>query len=508
MLGVFGTACELPVEPPARDTEPLSAADPWELTQGDLNRIAQGLARALGSELLRRELVADLRSSPYEQYSLDFNRYISSNSLLPNALRAELPDDVVDRILSSGDQVELLIPNALHRATWEATDDIVVFGEIELSETLVLSDLLALSRHVYRTDGSSFDWKFGDQMGGPYVKIGTLGTRQTSFVPRERNTFALSDKGHRRTISDVDSEFQSNFNPNIETAVSWMATAGEEEHCGTDLDPHPTDLCLPPEDTRPKPLFGKVLPSGRTYYDCVYNLRVDRDGDGFDDGCEYEIADAWRPRLLFDPQEQHKGRYEHWAVKRSGEGLRVFYALAYYYDPGRWVLGRRYTDHDGDSEWIVLDVSDVNSLFDGRWETRWIIRRICLSAHWTAGLGADATSCRDVAGRSDRPKVWISRGKHGNYFTRDECNQGGLRGFRDVCTQSWSGPTEDFNVVENRNLSYVGYTIYPVQHNGLTEWMWDRREFCGWRNWSDTCSGGYGLSLAAWGWSTLSGVSG
>jgi len=201
----FTAACEFPVEPVARDTDSRSVAGLYQLTQEDLNRIARGLARALESESLRRELVADLRSSPYEQYSLDFNRYISSNSLLPNALRAELADDLIDRLLSSGDQVELLIPDAWHRANWEATDDIVVVGNIDPLVTAGLVDPAVLSRVAYRADGSSFVWEFGEQIHDPYVKVNA---RHASFVPRPSGgAVAAAANGNRLTVSTLEGGF-------------------------------------------------------------------------------------------------------------------------------------------------------------------------------------------------------------------------------------------------------------------------------------------------------------
>lgn len=485
LSGVFSTACELPVGPPARDVELSRVSASYELTQEDLNLIAQGLARALESESLRRELVADLRSSPYKQYSLDFNRYMSLNSLLPVAMRAELPDDLVDRILSGSELIELVIPDPWHRATWEATGDIVVFGDIELPAAKPIVDLATLSRVVHRVDGSSFVWEFGEQMQDPYVKVGA---RHAPFVPRLAGAVAAANNWNRLTVSTLQSE----FSPNIDEEVMWTSDMDEQR------EDNPCNYIDCNGQIR-----GKILPSGRTYHDCTSDLRGgDGDNDGLDDECEYEIAYAFRPYLLFDPNERASGRYEHWAVAPHGGSavriVRVFYALAYYYDNGAWILGFKVTEHDGDSEWIYFDIEERAIERQGQTSIEWVLKRACLSAHWRSGWGADSSSCRDRRG-GDRPTVFVSRGKHGNYFSKVECNNGGHWLRRDICRQHYGDPTDDFEVVRSRNLGGPDTNLgRAVGHRGRREDMWDRRIFCGWQR-SNTapCSGGYGRSLVA-----------
>lgn len=520
LLGVLSTACELPVEPVVRDTEPSRVADPYELTQDDLNRIAQAVAGALESQSLRRELVADFRSSPYEQYSLDFSGYMSLNTLLPNAVRAGLPDDLVDRILFSGDQFELSIPDAWHRATWEATDDIVVLATSFVSADLNLlrssyADVIALSPIVYRTDGSSFVWKFGEQMHDPYVKIGA---RRTPFVPRFGSAVGAASDGNRRTISTVQSErraFRNKFGSNSENAVPWMSDIDEDDEIpvctGNVCDPPPVN----PDPFR-RALRGRVLPSARTWFDCR-DIGTDLDRDGFNDDCEYEIASTFAPRLKFDPDEPARGRYSHWAVipcsavsycdTDYSRSVRVFYAFSYYYDTGTRVgnpLSTVVGEHDGDSEWIVLDIQQGTIVRQGQESTEWILEEACYSAHWRSRGwwgSAESSECRrgNNTQHSYNPQprgaVYISRGKHGNYFSAELCNRGGYMG-RDVCTWNWvnDDPIGDFPVVRDRNLGGPVPWGISVSHRGRSENMWGRR-FCGWSNWYKKCSGGYGISL-------------
>jgi hypothetical protein len=78
---------------------------------------------------------------------------------------------------------------------------------------------------------------------------------------------------------------------------------------------------------------------------CMLVPNRDEDLDHIDDVCEYRVAEAFRPQLVFHPDENQESRETYWAVEQSKTKqmqLNVAYLLGYHDDS--W--------HDGDSELI------------------------------------------------------------------------------------------------------------------------------------------------------------
>ncbi|MDE2804739.1 MAG: hypothetical protein OXN18_06285, partial [Gemmatimonadota bacterium] len=102
---------------------------------------------------------------------------------------------------------------------------------------------------------------------------------------------------------------------------------------------------------------------------------IDLDGDDILDECEFDVAYAFRPSLVFHPEEDAKSRETYWAVRqptKTSSSLRIFYALGYHRDTGIDALGGAF-GHDGDSEAIVVSVTPRV----GRWTTDTVL----ISAH-------------------------------------------------------------------------------------------------------------------------------
>ncbi|MFN2564549.1 MAG: hypothetical protein ABR499_05995 [Gemmatimonadaceae bacterium] len=169
----------------------------------------------------------------------------------------------------------------------------------------------------------------------------------------------------------------------------------------------------------------------------------DRDADGVDDDCELALAQAFAPELIVDPSDclwdngvrpsRLGGGYLFAAESTPDDrGIRIAYLPAYYRDCG-WqgvacaTRGRRCSAHDGDSEVVVVEARYDHAI------ARWITEAVFLSAHC---FGRSNGRCRWYEGDMlprlawaggilrAAPRVWVAKGKHGNYPSRAACDTG------------------------------------------------------------------------------------
>lgn len=189
---------------------------------------------------------------------------------------------------------------------------------------------------------------------------------------------------------------------------------------------------------------------GWTEAECVAEGKPDGDADGMADGCEAALAAAFAPLLLVDEDDcgwdrsvspARLGGGYLYAVQRAGAAgrVRIAYLPAYHRDCGwkqpvclltPWICG----GHPGDSEIVVVEVTHDEAT--GRWASE----RIFLSAHcrgrsdgrcrWYSGEELEGFRWVDGA-RRGAPVVWVARGKHGAYPSRDSCDAG--HWFYDSC---------------------------------------------------------------------------
>jgi hypothetical protein len=118
------------------------------------------------------------------------------------------------------------------------------------------------------------------------------------------------------------------------------------------------------------------------------------------------------------------GEY-YYAVTRytvgSEERVRILYMPAYYRDEGN--VDQAIQNHNGDSEFITIDVADPYSA--DHWQTR----QVYMSAHCGADNGAACgwydASWFDGGGwynaEHGAPIVWVSQDKHANYHSYQQC---------------------------------------------------------------------------------------
>jgi hypothetical protein len=230
--------------------------------------------------------------------------------------------------------------------------------------------------------------------------------------------------------------------------------------------------------------------SGVTPELCTAADALDRDGDGFAEECEVQIASAFRPRLSFDPAEAHHSREPYWAalyaVADGVSTLSVMYLLAYHQDAGSGPLGSG--AHRGDSEFLIVDVVWAGSA--------WKLDRVFMSAHWRSLDGlTDRSDTYDwwelyyADVERGRPLVVVSLSKHANYNSESRCTLSVEAG----CHRA--GSLADVEVLPYRNLGSSAVPLVdcvpsmtPEMYPG-TECFWTKRYFDGWQAVSDSTPG-------------------
>ena len=223
------------------------------------------------------------------------------------------------------------------------------------------------------------------------------------------------------------------------------------------------------------------LPSGFGRDECREGS--DSDADGLSDACEYEVAATFAPALMIN-WSKTSPRDEYYVVM-PGQGVRImiFYALGYHYDRG----DTGFTEHDGDSEFIVMSVIPPTEA-----GYAWLLDEAYLSAHHLDDRADSSERIGSEEMETDgygRPLVWVSENKQANYASQDKCNNGGY-------TQLWMNADDCgendtlayFAVYENGNLGQYSRRTYPPcsvpsRHGGMTnryECYWFYGAFHGW----------------------------
>ena len=213
---------------------------------------------------------------------------------------------------------------------------------------------------------------------------------------------------------------------------------------------------------------------------------VDQDRDWLDDGCEYQLAHAFRPLMKMSPNDNCPGGEPYWAATYlpARKRVRIAYMPAYYRDCGNEITGH----HSGDSEFIVAQ------LFFDRSTRHWQLERAYLSAHHNEYV-VDASGWEEAHNLQYRekvygyPTVYAAKDKHANYRSESRC-EGGMGGM-----ESCNGYTGWFDagrvwVLPHRNAGSRHVDFFPscvasekmagVFPFGGTECFYTRREFYGW----------------------------
>ncbi len=241
--------------------------------------------------------------------------------------------------------------------------------------------------------------------------------------------------------------------------------------------------------------------------------------DGLEDLCETNLSAAFAPELFTAGGLDNTGRESRWVARPLSTGVvRIMYLLSYYYDAGTTPPPLSCTPwsptdcapHNGDSELIVLDVTY-------NLETQhWVLTNAIYSEHDSFGSYGTGGAEYPVilyypAKKGGYPRAWVSQGKHANYATEQECNEGG-KAETDDCTYNSTASRVAVGVTLNlgsrahhggsgQNCVVSLNPAYVYYGSGKTECYWSGSRFRGWV--PDSVGGGdadpYGPKLLFWG---------
>jgi hypothetical protein len=254
---------------------------------------------------------------------------------------------------------------------------------------------------------------------------------------------------------------------------------------------------------------GVFLGSGVTPAQC-FDWGTDADSDGLSDFCEKQLMFAFNPELRYDHLD-YVDREPYWAASPTGdEGdpIRIVYLLSYYRDNGSdaYLCSLPFhpascDGHNGDSEAVAFDV-----YYDAVHQ-HWLMHAAYYSQHGDLRVasreGSEAYPRRVRYGTPthytwysvqypEHPgsymRVYVSEGKHANYYSTGDCEEGGAfqsdtcadvdTSVRDVMANVWnigSRQHQLINCVEARSPAHP----YYGSHRAECYWAPESR-FRGW----------------------------
>ncbi len=248
-------------------------------------------------------------------------------------------------------------------------------------------------------------------------------------------------------------------------------------------------------ETDPNPSApGVFLGSGVSPDVCISGGYTDADQDGLGDFCEKNLAFAFAPELYYWGFDNVR-REPYWVARPLVESEQVLigYLLSDYRDEGSSSYPCSLPGapsschgHNGDSEAIFLTVYY-------NWSTQhWVLDHANYSQH-----GDYPTYAKGPKGypqmlyypehAGSYPRAYVSQGKHANYASQTECNNGGTLD-TDTCTEVNTAARVEFSTfwnlgsrtsprldcVASRNPDYEYYG------SGREECYWTYRNFRGW----------------------------
>lgn len=451
------------------------------LAEARSDSLAHGLALALGDADVRRQLRDNLRDSPFRLHALHLSSYLDGVAGRIIAAKAAsalgIPADAFLRIAQSTPDLELVMPRMLDRVSWE--------GDAELdvaAVTMTLRERIQagrVSEPGYDLKGNPVSVRTLRYSPRPYIiirpselsfPVGAESLR-TAAPQRSRNTVStpaeerdlMRQRGRERAAAEKAAGLTSASANLLDGSVRMTIPV-----CNPDIE-----TCFP-EDPPPTNVGGggATLSSEMTKDYCygnspALNATTDRDNDRIHDSCELAIASRLAPLLNVGDNDGHPARQPYWAASRHPDSLnkiQIIYALAYLMDGGDWAFG--FTDHQGDSEFIIIEVKNVTG-------STWGITDVTLSAHFGAEEGVDPLyqSGADSYYWDDLewpgvpyPRIWVALEKHANYRSNAVCDAG-YSGFDD-CSGPYVGT--QIPALASRNVGNF-YNLPPGSRSTSTQ---------------------------------------
>ena len=463
-----GCAESAPTTPAVvRDGAMTPAASIRQFESQQIDLTTRAIASALREDALRRQLLVDLRDSPFPGHRIHLRSYFAGQRGKAIAIAAAaslgISRDSLFAAMNKLPDLQIWVPLLSDRLTWSGTDSAVVVGHTIPKEEV---PSLGSIRGYSTATGEAVLVPTGVAVGYPLIAVAPADI-EFGRDPEQRRRSAPRRTG--KTISTS------------EEAFSVMSTA--------DCDPTTAVIECNNEGTvggGEAWTSGVKLPSDYTYQCMVAaGSAGDTDGDGLLQQCEYEIAHAFRPYLQWDLGEDASNKQNYWAARRvSSTRVKIIHLMAYFEDAGQY---ETWTKHDGDSEFIIMEVEYKNG-----W---WRFNNAFLSAHWDV-MYWDASSTR-AAGEFAypegapfaHPKIWIAEDKHANYSSQGKCDEGA--NYQDNCNQPINA-LEHLGIVADRNIGNreSGTTklidcVVRTAHGGggtRNECLWTYNQFAGWQD--------------------------
>ena len=495
--GIALSGCAPDEGPTAVDTGPVVPHRVFDAqtVDGPAESIAAALAIALRDAGLRQRLLEDLRDSPFPRHRIELASYLAGERgrVLRDAASLAFPESLgdIDGALTELPSMALEVPSTLHQKTWDGREELQVVGSrLTLRERLRTPTLSA-----FTADGAVVEVGTDDVLEVPTLAVFPS---EIDFGSDPEGTRASAPKKNRPTISPLDYEEQ--FPPSGRVPGEAAARSSAPV---LSLSSNGAETAVPYTGVPAK--LGPGLDLGFSYNDCLDpDPFDDLDWDNFDDDCERQLVEAFRPRMQVAYGDSWLSREEHWSMRtrsaaKGAARMTVHYMYSYHRDPGIVVGGVTVTEHDGDSEFVDLELYTKSAY------NVWWVDEATLSSHW--GTINDHTETVDgtyLQYLGSRPRIWVSKRKHGNYKSEWVCDN--------VTAESCdTGITADFRVYANRNIGNdiyllgvpVGWVIvnqpssqgYPGSEN-----FWQGLVFAGWQTGGSSFAGPYKNSLIAYGY--------
>lgn len=431
--------------------------------------VARGLAVALTSPGMRRQLLEDMRDSPFQYHALHLGTYLQGTrgQVLARAAAksVNLRDDELAQLLlaaNAGKGFELVMPRYGDRRKWLGDDPLVVFGT-----TSTAAQVMAFNGASYGFDqhGATAQVDLKGMTTEAYVAIRPA---TQDFGQNPEDVRALAPKKRGTSIGEPDENH----------SATQPGGASRLIACDTSVDP----ACGGGGGGAPADPGYLILPSGMGYDQC----NTFRLGNAIDETCRKELAVAFQPRLVFNSDEPCPWREPAWTVRWtgvSGDEIAIFYALSYYNDCGFRSAGGQ--GHNGDSEFIIVRVHPKAVE-----RNHWYLSNVTLSAHY--GFYIDNSWTGDPPAIEFRPGEWLTRpivyiswGKHGNYRDTGTCGRGA--GYLDDCGRPYGYADVGYVGVNDMGTrayptpAFAGWKGNQAGRPGL-EAYWFPAVFNGWAN--------------------------
>jgi hypothetical protein len=206
--------------------------------------------------------------------------------------------------------------------------------------------------------------------------------------------------------------------------------------------------------------------------DCWYT-GTDADGDGLNDDCERQLAEAFNPHFWFHSSDGNTGRLPHFAVKNISYATRtvwIFYMNAYFQDT-HWLTG-----HDGDPEFQVLQVSRQSG-------NTWVLDAAFASQHRYSSCDSSTVynwdELRYEISVRGQPRFYIAKDKHAAFARSAECRRGCSS--TDTCSKDRLR-LQSYHFAGRNVGGLYAKLVDCVWYNGERECLLQDREFKGWHN--------------------------